>query len=618
MAPDRMGAYDLFGFSSAREYGTALKSLPTTLVRRFFLLRSCDELAEAKAESKHSMKQCLTWFDLVNMGIGMMLGAGVFVTTGYVAAEYAGPSVILSYIIAGLSALLSGLCYAEFAVDFPFAGSSYTYISAALGEFLAWITVANMILEYILSGSAAIRGFAPYFAALVGKPHDYFLITWTSPTGMEYHLDWWAFGITLALTVLLILGTKETSLFNNVMQVFHVALVLFIIIAGFIKSNPANAVPFFPKGPAGSFVGASIVFFSYIGFDTIATSAEEVRDVSRDLPLGLLGGMAVTTVLYVLMSTVLVMMVPFSEMPEGGMSFADAFRYVGLDWAAYVVGAGACVGIVTTTLIGTYGVSRIVTAVARDHLLPPFLARVHPRLRTPVITLAAVGIVQAVIALFTDFAELADMVSISTLFCFWVVALGLLWRRTHVPRETPPHVTASLLVHLALLVGASVAFTASWMAEVGGGVALGVTGGAVLLVSISFAVLLRPRYVPERFRVPLYPFLPCFSVFLNTFLLGQLRTPAWIRFGIWTAFCCAFYLLYSMLATQVRDERRFTMPLDVGSGHVHPDTAQGKVIIDSSVGKDAGGGRGQGRPPSTDSAFKGASGASTKDVSSVQ
>lgn len=552
-------AYGLTGFTSFGEYAHEFVRVPKLVLTRAFYRRGVVELDEARIhEGGKEMKKVLGPLDLICFGIGMMLGAGVFVTTGQVSADMAGPAVILSYAVAGLSAFFSAFCYAEFAVDMPFAGGAYTYITASMGEFLGWITVANLIFEYILSGAAAIRGFSPYFAALCGKkPADFFTTEWNG-----YTLDWWALGICLALTVLLVLGTKESSNFNLWTTILHVALVLFIIIAGFTQANGSNAKPFFLEptgdGVRGMFNGASIVFFSYIGFDAVATANEEVKNVARDMPIGIIGALGITTSLYILMSAVLVTMVP-NEALQTGASFAFAFDYVGLPWAGYIVSAGAVMGIITTTLVGMYGVSRIITTVARDHLLPPYLARVHPRLQTPYIAIIIQGVTTALIALFTDFASILDMVSISTLFAFWLVAVGLLWRRGYVHGHTRAPQTILLVVHLAVIVAASLALSIYYQLS-NGWIGLLVPGAVLVAAAISYAILVKNEYLPERYKVPLFPFLPIASVGLNTFLLGQLPKLSYERFGIWTAACIGIYLLYGMPSSALRDEKRNRLP----------------------------------------------------------
>eukprot|EP00877_Chromochloris_zofingiensis_P004698 jgi/Chrzof1/14229/Cz08g30110.t1 len=380
--------------------------------------------------------------------------------------------------------------------------------------------------------------------------------------------------------VLLIMGTRESATFNVIITVAHIALVVFIIIAGFVKARPENLQPFLlpDTGVKGTFQGAAVVFFSYIGFDAVATAAEETKNPARDLPIGILGAMAIVTSLYVLMSTVLVMMIPVLEIPEGA-SFAVAFELVGMRWCKYIVALGALAGIITTTLVGMYGVSRIVTTVARDHLLPPLMARVHPKMRTPWIAILAQGIPSALLALFSDFADLADMVSISTLFAFWVVAMGLLWRRSYVYGRTSRLQTITLILHLLILVGSCIGFTVCFDMDIW--IGLIICAAIFIAITISFAVVVKRHYTPSKFKVPLYPFLPACSVFLNIFLLGQVPSGvvAYRRFGIWVAACVALYLVFGMLASNSRDQKRNAqLPRAVTDEKVPPYAPHGVAV----------------------------------------
>ncbi|WIA23368.1 hypothetical protein OEZ85_000131 [Tetradesmus obliquus] len=540
-------ATEFFGFPSGGAYVKQLKRAPLTWVERVFKVRTFQEQEDDRHEVGE-MKRCLGAFDLICIGVGLMLGAGVFVTTGAVAANDAGPAVIISYLVAGFSACLSSLCYAEFSANMPLSGGAYSYISAVFGEFLAWITVANLILEYILANAAVIRGFSPYFAMLINKAPES-LVTATA----NYTLDWFAFGWCLLLTVMLVLGTKESAMFNLVVTIVHIILVVFIIIAGLVKSKPSvNLQPFTPFGVRGIFNGAAIVFFSYIGFDAVATSAEEVKNPKRDLPLGILGALCVVTICYILMSLALVSMVPISALQEAG-SFAAAFQYVGMDWARYIVALGAVLGIITGTLVGMFAVSRIIAAVARQHLLPPFLAKVHKRFGTPYISTALSGVATAVIALFTSFDELLNMVSISTLFAFWIVALALMWKRYYTPGSNGKN--ALMAGQLLLLVGAALTFTIVYWVMPDSYIGMIVAAAVFVLMAFTLFFTGRQGHRPSSYSVPLFPFVPALSVGLNTFLLGQLDRDAYIRFGIWTVAVTGVYMLYGSLASAQHDKK---------------------------------------------------------------
>lgn len=566
--------YELLGFDSVQDYGAALKGLPKGGAQRVFRRQSAAVQLDLRSESKADLKRCLTAWDLICMGVGMMLGAGVFVTTGYVAATLAGPAVILSYAVAGLSALLSSLCYAEFAAAIPLSGGAYSYVAAVFGEYLAWITVANLILEYILANAAAIRGFSPYFAMLVNKDSKFFILPWTSPMGTTYALDWWAFGWCMFLTALLVLGTKESARFNLIITVAHLVLVVFIIIAGLIKAKPSNAQPFFPFEIRGVFNGAALVFFSFIGFDAVACSAEEVRKPARDLPLGILGALGIVTACYMLMSAALVMMLPIGAM-DLDAPFAHAFTAVNLDWARYIVALGALMGIVTTTLVGMYATSRIIAAVARAHLLPPFLARVHHKLGTPYVSTILSGVAAAVMALFTGFDELVDMVSISTLFAFWMVALALIWNRYFKQDVSPRRDNLKVAAHLVVLVAAAVVFTIVYQVLRGDYIGMVVSAAVGIAATVSLHLSCKQYNRPTTYGVWLFPYVPALSVGLNCFLLGQLKTAAYERFGIWTAFVTLFYLIYCLPAGIKKEKVDNTLP-DVSDSKVVDEVKGGK------------------------------------------
>lgn len=562
------------GFDGPAEYFTGLVKTPQRLVKRVFLRKGMeDQEVDKEVNTGAEMKRVLGAFELVCLGIGLMLGAGVFVTTGEVAVDYAGPAIIISFAVAGLSALLSSLCYAEFAVALPLSGGAYSYVSAVFGEYLAWITVTNLIFEYVLANAAVIRGFAPYFGSLINKGSDFFLYEWKG-----YEIDWWAFGWCLMLTVLLVLGTKESAWFNNIVTVLHVLVVVLIIIAGLVKSNPANAKPFFnaEHGTKGIFNGAAIVFFSYIGFDAVATSAEEVRNPARDMPIGILGALGVVTTCYMLMAASLVMMVPIGEI-DTKAPFSEAFGSHGMPWAKYIVAIGALMGIVTGTLVGMFAVSRIIAAVARTHLLPPFLAKVHKRFGTPFVATAIQGVATAVIALFTDFADLINMVSISTLFAFWIVGLALIWFRGYQKGVTSTPDALKLAAHMFLMVSVALVFTICyWLVD--SYIPLVVCGAVYVVLTGSMHFFCRGQFKQMgAYGVPLFPWVPAASVFLNTFLLGQLDQLAYERFGIWTAAITAIYILYGIHSATLLDDRKSSLPRLTHDGETSAKVVEGEA-----------------------------------------
>ncbi|BDA47291.1 Cationic amino acid transporter 1 [Coccomyxa sp. Obi] len=546
-----------------KDYTQELKAVvkgwwPTTLVKRLahrsFYRPSFDEvLTEKRSESTAQMKRTLTGLDLLMFGVGIILGAGVFVITAQVAKDNAGPATIVSYAIAGLSALLSSFCYAEYAVDYPIAGGAFTFISLTYGELCGWITVANLILEYVLANAAVARSFSGYFANLIGKDSSFFAVT----PNDSLNLDFWAFGLVLAATALLCYSTRESSTFNLVVTVLHLAVVLFIIIAGLTKASASNMQPFLlDSGARGIFDGAALVFFSYIGFDAVATTAEECKEPAKALPIGIVGSLIVVTTFYILASLTLTLMVPV-EAIDASAGFSAAFTYVGLDWAKYIVALGALLGIVTGVLVGALGVARLLTTVGREHMLPSFFAYVHPTLGTPLVSTLFLGIITAIIALFTAFGDLVNLVSICTLFVFWSVANGTLSRRYIAPgHRTWP------IIHQVWILISVIGFTVSY--QLGAsypGTLVEWLPMCIFLISwfcatLSMHIICRQQYTPSGFAVPLMPWLPSVSIILNTFLLGTIPATAWIQFAIFVAVMVGFYALYSVHAATHADDLR--------------------------------------------------------------
>lgn len=497
------------------------------------------------------MKRCLGPLDLVSFGVGIMLGAGVFVTTGVVAVQYTGPAIVIAYAVAGLSALLSSLCYAEFSVNVPQAGGAYNYVLMSCGEFLAWFTVANLTFEYVLANAGCIRGFSPYFASLINKPSDFFIILWNG-----YQLDFWAFGVVLALTCLLIFGMQESAWFNLIITILHIGVVVLIIIVGFTAAETSNFTPFAPFGWRGIFTGASVVFFSYIGFDAVATTAEEAKNVARDMPIGIIGSMLIVTLLYLLMAAVLVLMVPTSMIDEAA-PFTQAFAYHNIKWMQYIVALGALMGIVTSTMVGILGGARILTSAARNFLVPPVFSIISEKTHTPWVATLTLGVITAIISLFTAFDSLVNLVSICTLFVFWLVAVALIWQRQYQSDVSTLWQTAISALFLAALMLCSMGFVIYWNiapeSEFSGLIVFGVLA---LVVSVCFYIWTKfvpPAFTPATFKIPMYPLLPCASVFLNTFLLGTLHASDYINFAIWISVCFGFYILYSLHGSAMKD-----------------------------------------------------------------
>jgi APA family basic amino acid/polyamine antiporter len=461
-------------------------------------------------ESEHKLKKDLSAWDLTVFGIGVIIGTGIFVLTGIAAATKAGPAVSLSFVLAGVACALAALCYAEFASTVPVAGSAYTFSYASLGELIAWIIGWDLVLEFALGSAAVAVGWAQYFASVFPIPE--------SISG-EGSVNLAAGAIVLLLTAVMILGVKLSSRFNAVMVTIKLAVVLLFIGAGAVKINASNWNPFIPPpseapqaanavetgspliqvlfgieplayGWLGIGFGAAIVFFAFIGFDVVATTAEETRNPQRDMPIGILGSLAICTLLYVVVSLVLTGIVKYTEL-NSAAPMADALKAVGYDWIASLVSLGALAGLTTVILILLMGQSRVLFAMSRDRLLPGWLSTVHPRYGTPWVISLITGVVVALIATFVPLSTLADMVNIGTLFAFVLVSLGVI-----VLRRTQPD-------------------------------------------------------LPRAFRTPAVPLIPILAVLACVFLMLNLGTLTWWRFLVWMALGFIVYFLYGYRSSRL-------------------------------------------------------------------
>ncbi|MDB4908715.1 MAG: amino acid/polyamine/organocation transporter, superfamily [Gemmatimonadetes bacterium] len=435
--------------------------------------------AEASMEGQHTLKRVLTATNLVFLGIGAIIGAGIFVLTGTAAANNAGPAVVLSFVLAGLGCLFAGLCYAEFASMIPVAGSAYTYAYATLGELVAWIIGWDLILEYLFGASTVAVGWSGYFSALLHKLGIDLGTAWTTspykwieattslekvPGGM---MNVPAFLLVLAMTCLLVVGIKESARFNNVIVFVKVAIVFMVIGFGFMFVNTANWHPFIPpaEGPghygwSGIVRAAGVVFFAYIGFDAVSTAAQEAKNPQRDMPIGMLGSLAFCTVLYILMSLVMTGLAPYKELAVPHPVDVALAKAPALAWLNYLVDIGAIAGLASVVLVMLMGQPRIFFTMARDGLLPPVFGKVHPRFQTPYVTTILTGTLAAIIAAFFPIDLLGELVSIGTLFAFVVVSAGVLALRYQKPDIPRPFKTP--LVPLVPLLGMGICLYLMW------------------------------------------------------------------------------------------------------------------------------------------------------------
>ncbi|GAA2871717.1 amino acid permease [Streptosporangium fragile] len=472
----------------------------------FLRVKSVEQSILDTEAPEHRLRKDLSALDLTVFGIGVIVGTGIFVLTGRVAKETAGPAVALSFVVAGIVCALAALCYAEFASTVPVAGSAYTFSFATLGEFPAWVIGWDLALEMMLGAAVVAVGWSGYLTSLlsslgIGLPAA------VAGEGATFNLP--ASLIVLLLTAVLVLGIKLSSRVNLVIVTIKVAVVLLVIVAGLFFLNGGNYSPFIPParptpaveglaapliqvlfgitpvafGVLGIFSAAAIVFFAYIGFDVVATAAEETRRPQRDLPIGILASLAVCTVLYVAVSLVVVGMQPYRELSEAA-PLADAFKAVGQTWAAAVISVGALAGLTTVVMILMLGMSRVMFAMCRDNLLPRRLARVHPQFGTPYIITIIMGVVVAVLAGLVPLSTIAELVNIGTLFAFVVVSLAVI-----ILRRTRPD-------------------------------------------------------LPRAFRTPLVPLVPILSVLACLYLMLNLPVETWLRFAAWMVVGVVIYAGY--------------------------------------------------------------------------
>ncbi|MBA0685418.1 hypothetical protein Golax_013375 [Gossypium laxum] len=512
------------------------------------------ELNRIRLRSGADMKRKLKWFDLVALGVGGMLGVGVFVTTGNVARNTTGPSVFISYIIAGISALLSSLCYTEFSVQVPVAGGAFSYLRVTFGEFVGYFAGANILMEYVLSNAAVARSFTEYLCSAFGvsDPNSWRVEVHGLLQGYN-KLDFIAVAVVLLLTLCLSHSTKESSMLNLIMTIFHIVFFGFIIIAGFYNGNVNNLVK--PKGLApygvrGVLDGAAIVYFSYIGYDSVSTLAEEIQNPRLSLPVGIVGSVLIVSGLYCLMALALCMMVPYQQIAETA-SYSMAFQRIGWKWAGNVVGAGASLGIIASLLVAMLGQARYLCVIGRARLVPLWLSKVHPSTGTPLNATLFLGLCTASISLFTDLDIVIEMISIGTLLVFYLVANALIYRKYVIIAKNPPFPTLSFLCFLTLT---AIGFSVSWKNMEHQWWGLPLFGGIMVIITALFHYMV-PRFgQPSEWSVPLMPWPAAISIFLNVFLMTTLKSMSFKRFAIWGCLITVFYVLYGVHSTFEAEE----------------------------------------------------------------
>jgi basic amino acid/polyamine antiporter, APA family len=476
-------------------------------------------LADAD-EPGRMLKRTLSTWDLMIMGIAVAVGAGIFSVGAKAAANYAGPAVTISFVLAAITCALAIMCYAEFATAIPVTGSAYVFTYATMGELLAWIIGWNLILELLMAASVIAKYWGVYLSNFLEAIH------------LNVPADVQLFGLTVywgplivvaAFTTVLVLGTKLSARINNVFTLVKISIVLFVIVVGFFYVKAANFTPFVPPskpapvtdvswtvepflsflsganpaiyGFTGIISGAALVFFAFIGFDVVATSAEEVKNPAKTLPRGIFGGLAVVTVLYILVTLVTTGMVSYRDLASAkDPSLATAFSLVGADWAVLVISLGSLIGLTTVIMVLLMGLARVTMAMSRDGLLPRALSRTSDKHATPARTQIMCGALVAVLAGFTPVDVLSEMINIGTLSAFVMVSLGIIVLRRKRPDLKP------------------------------------------------------------AFRVPFGPVIPVLSAALCVYLMLNLATLTWVFFAGWLAVGLIFYFSYGHWNSRLRRE----------------------------------------------------------------
>jgi APA family basic amino acid/polyamine antiporter len=430
---------------SLPEARTAAPTRQSSLFRR----KSVTEL-QAEARSDHSLRRALGALNLTMLGIGAIIGTGIFVLTGTVAAQNAGPAVVLSFVVAGIASVFAALCYAEFAALVPMAGSAYTYGYVTLGEFIAWIIGWDLVLEYALGAVTVSIGWSGYIVSFLNGLGIHLppeltaargsVVTLADGSTTTALLNLPAVVIIGIVTTLLVVGIRESANVNNVIVVIKVAVVLLFIALAAQAINPDNWRPFIPEntgvreqyGWTGIMAGAGIVFFAYIGFDAVSTAAQEAKNPQRDMPIGIIASLLICTVLYILVSGVAAGVLPYTELdvPDPIAKVADA---AGLGWISGLIKLGAIAGLSSVILVMLLGQSRVFWTMSKDGLLPPLVARVHPRFKTPWITSIVTGIGVAIFSALLTVREAGSLVAIGTLAAFVIVSIGILVLRIREP-----------------------------------------------------------------------------------------------------------------------------------------------------------------------------------------
>ncbi|XP_060564998.1 cationic amino acid transporter 2-like [Ruditapes philippinarum] len=545
------------------------------------------------------LSRCLNTLDLTALGIGSTLGAGIYVVAGQVAKQVSGPSVFVSFLIAAIASILAGLCYAEFGARVPKTGSAYVYSYVTIGELMAFVIGWNLILEYVIGTASVARAWSAYFDSLIKNAiQTYFKENFPmNVSGLSPYPDFFALGITLLLTVILAVGVKESSRFNNIFTAVNLLVVTYIIICGAFKAdhtnwevNPKEVVGvnstvvgqggFLPFGFSGMLSGAATCFYAFVGFDAIATTGEEVKNPQKAIPISIVVSLFACFFAYSGISIVVTLMCPYYLL-DGNAPLPAVFDRVGWHVARYVIAVGAVCGLSTSLLGAMFPLPRVIYAIASDGLIFKFLARVNARYKTPLIATFVSGLFAGLMAMLFDLKELVDMMSIGTLLAYTLVAVSVLLLRYRVHgigekeqstdsytltngtifstafnfrNENPSKITEKVSAYAVtifsiLTVGLSI-FLKFAEDDLSHGKPWAIFITAVFTIVMPL-ILISLACQPQNktkvsFKVPLLPFLPGISIFVNIFLMLRLPTATWIRFAVWMAIGFIIYFCYGL------------------------------------------------------------------------
>lgn len=414
-------------------------------MKDIFRTKPISELIKIADAKDRSLKKTLSAWDLVAFGIGCIIGVGIFVLPGQEAAIHAGPGIILSFVLAAIACACAALCYAELASMIPISGSAYTYGYATLGEIFAWIIGWDLILEYIVGASLVSIGWSGYFVNFLNnslKPFGYsFPRAFSSPPFVENNpglINLPAVLIVLILTYLLVRGIKESSNVNKAVVILKIAVIIAFIAIAVWHINPTNWVPFMPFGFKGIMTAAAIVFLAYVGFDAVSTAAEECVNPQKDLPIGILGSLFIATILYISVAAIMTGVVPYKDFKDVAEPIALVLNVINKPFASILISVGAIAGMTSVILVLLMGQPRILFSMSRDGLLPPFMAKIHPKFKTPYITTIVTGVIVSIAAGFTPIGVVAELCSIGTLAAFAIVSGGVLVLRIRKPELPRP------------------------------------------------------------------------------------------------------------------------------------------------------------------------------------